>query len=170
MVNSDCQALNRSYWILLKPSKQPEAPTQFDVKVFDGPAVVHALPRGDATTFGDYSAGNFIHWTNHQLRSCKQMDIVWDTYREGSLKDTTREKRGKGVRKKVAPQTKLPGNFATFLQESKNKEELFALLTEEVTAYEYPVDKEVYITSGQSVVSKGSSEPMPATDHEEADS
>ena len=73
------------------------------------------------------------------------------------------------MREKVTPQTKLPGNFAAFLQESKNKEELFALLTEEVTADEYPVD-EVYITSGQSVVSKGSSEPMPATDHEEADS
>ena len=154
---------------LLNPSKQPEAPTQLNVKVLDGPAVVHTLPRDDTTTFGDYS-GNFIRWTNHQLQSCKRMDIVWDTYREGSLKDTTREKRGKGVRKKVAPQTKLLGNFATFLQESKNKEELFALLTEEVSAYEYPVDKEVYITSGQSVVSKGSSEPMPATDHEEADS
>ena len=51
-----------------------------------------------------------------------------------------------------------------------NKEELFAMLTDDVTAYEYPVDKEVYITSRQSVVSKCSNKHIAATDHEEADS
>lgn len=75
----------------MNPSKQLKAPTQFDIKVFDGPAVVHALPGGDATTFGDYSAENFIRWPNHQFQSCKRMDIVWDIYTVESLKDTTRE-------------------------------------------------------------------------------
>lgn len=154
---------------LIKPSEQPEVPAKFDAKVFDGPAVVHTLARGDAKTFGEYSA-NFIRWINIQLHNCSRIDVVWDTYRDGSLKETTREKRGKGVRKKVAPQTKLPVNFANFLQEAKNKEELFALLTNVVDGNEYPADKAVYITSGPEVVSKGSGDPMEASDHEEADS
>ena len=96
---------------LLDSSFQTEAPTYSDVKVFDGPAVVQSLPLNDAKTFGEYTE-NFIRWTNHQLQGCKRIDVVWDLYKENSLKGATREKRGKGVRRKVSSQTKLPANFA----------------------------------------------------------
>ena len=36
------------------------------------------------------------------LSNTSKTDIVWDYYRPESLKDVTRRKRGKGVRKKVA--------------------------------------------------------------------
>ena len=55
-----------------------------------------------------------------------RLDLVWDTYLPESLKESTREKRGKGVRRKVSGQTKLPGKWMDFLRDSKNKEELFA--------------------------------------------
>ena len=64
---------------------------------------------------------------------------------------------------------KLPVNFGAFLQDASNKEELFSLLTEDVAACDYPGGKEIYITSGQQVISKGTNNPMPASDHQEAD-
>ncbi len=61
-----------------------------------------------------------------------RLDLVWDTYLPESLKESTREKRGKGVRRKVSGQTQLPGKWMDFLRDSKNKEELFAFLTSKV--------------------------------------
>ena len=147
----------------------PETPSSFDVKVFDGPAVVHSLPVGDASTFGQYSKEIFRQWAYRQLQNCKRIDVVWDVYTTDSLKETTREKRGKGVRKKVSAQIKLLKDFGAFLHDSTNKEGLFALLTEDIEANDFPPDKVVCVTSGHSVVTKGSSDPMPESDQEEAD-
>ena len=50
----------------------------------------------------------FIQYVERQLADAKCIDIVWDTYSADSLKASTREKRGKGVKRKVADQTKVP--------------------------------------------------------------
>ena len=52
------------------------------------------------------------------------MDIVWDTYKASSIKDSTREKRGNGQRRKVTGETKIPPNWKAFLQDNTNKKEL----------------------------------------------
>ena len=62
-----------------------------------------------------------------QLQRTMRIDIVWDTYLPESLKES-REKRGKGVRRKVSGQTKLPGKWMDFLCDSKNKTEFFYVL------------------------------------------
>ncbi|XP_046544723.1 uncharacterized protein LOC124254923 [Haliotis rubra] len=139
-----------------------------DAKIFDGAAVVHSLPTGEAKTFGEYCDMVFLPWTERQLGNCNRIDIVWDTYIDGSLKEATREKRGKGKRRKVSRQTKLPANFPLFLRDSKNKEELFELLTGGVAGFTYETGKNVFITSGRNV-SSNSSEVMNPSDHEEAD-
>ena len=69
----------------------------------------------------------------------------------------------------MPPETKMPVNFQTFLHNSSNKEELFALLSDTVSAFTYPPGKEIYITSGQSVVSKTELQKMLPSNHEEAD-
>ena len=71
-----------------------------------------------------------------ELKNSDMIDIVWDTYVANSLKESTREKRGKGVRRKVNSQTKLPTNFPDFLRDPRNKTELFALLTEKVARHD----------------------------------
>jgi len=48
----------------------------------------------------------------------------------------------------VKGQTKLPTNFPDFLRDSKNKTELFELLTDKVAKSDYPTGKMGYITSG----------------------
>ena len=52
------------------------------------------------------------------------MDIVWDVYITDSLKNTTRQKRGQGVRR-VASTTAIPQNWQDFLHV-----ELFKFLSE----------------------------------------
>ena len=128
--------------------RQPEPPTQFDCKICDGAVIVHCLPVTGVITFDDYAENAFIPHIRSQ--SSRRVDVVWDAYVRDSLKESTREKRGKGVRRKVSGGTKLPPNWMQFLRDSVNKEELymFAFLTNKVAEYSWPENKTVYITSG----------------------
>jgi hypothetical protein len=76
------------------------------------------------------------------------VDVVWDTYVVGSLKEATREKRGSGIRRKVAGQTKLPKQWMSSLRDPDNKTELFSFLATKVAGFQWPLDRSVYITSG----------------------
>ena len=69
-----------------------------DAIFLDGAAVVHILHSGTARTFQDYADMVFSSCIFSQLQNPNRVDIVWDVYMEDSLKATTREKRGKGVR------------------------------------------------------------------------
>ena len=107
------------------------------------------------------------HLQSH-LQGTERLDVVWDTYRPESLKESTCQKRGKGVRRKVSGETKLPRNWSDFLHDSSNKKELFDFLTYKVANFVFPEGKAVYITSEESVLTVCSSSPMPNRNHEEA--
>ena len=107
------------------------------------------------------------HLQSH-LQGTERLDVVWDTYRPESLKESTRQKRGKGVLRKVSGETKLPRNWSDFLHDSSNKKELFDFLTYKVANFVFPEGKAVYITSEESVLTVCSSSPMPNRNHEEA--
>jgi len=64
-------------------------------------------------------------------------------YLPNSLKESTREKRGKGVQRKVSDQTKPPGNWADFLCDPSNKKELFSFLTSNISESIFPPKKPV---------------------------
>ena len=74
--------------------------------------------------------------------------MVWNAYIPDSLKEATREKREKGVRRKVSGRTKLPPFWVKFFCDSANKEELFQFLTSKVAVYNWPEGRSVYIISG----------------------
>ena len=126
--------------------QQPEPPPKFDCRICDGAVIVHCLPVTGAITFDDYADNVFIPYLRGQ--DSRRVDVVWDAYVPDSLKESTREKRGKGVRRKVAGGTKLPPKWIQFLRDSANKQELFAFLTLKVAAYTWPETKTVYMTSG----------------------
>ncbi len=86
-----------------------------------------------------------------------------------SLKECTRAKRGKGLRRKVSGQTKLPSKWMDFLCDSKNKEELFAFLTTKISESAFPPGNIVYVTSGKSVLHSNTTNSMSNCNHEEAD-
>ncbi|CAC5409047.1 unnamed protein product [Mytilus coruscus] len=63
-----------------------------------------------------------------------RLDVVWDEYFSNSLKASTRCKRGKGVRRRVLPDSRVPGNWEEFLRINDNKTELFTYLAEQLVA------------------------------------
>ena len=75
---------------------------------------------------------------------------MWDQYKQDSLKADTREKWGKlkGIGRKVAASTKLPGNWQDFLKDNADKEELFSFLTSAVCCQTFPEGKTVVATKG----------------------
>ena len=53
------------------------------------------------------------------------MDVIWDRYFSDSIKGAMREKRGKGIRMKVASKNKIPGNWRGFYVAMAAKKSLF---------------------------------------------
>ena len=109
---------------LLKCLEQPVLPNQssnYDCIVLDGAVIVHFLPTKAVSTFNEYADKVFIPYINSQLQHSTKIDIVWYAYVPDSLKESTREKRGKGIRRKVSGQTKLPSNWIDFLRDPSNK-------------------------------------------------
>ena len=124
------------------------SPTQFNCKVLDGVVIVYCLPTVEASTFHEY-AEKVFHSSppGQQLNQSKRVDVVWDSYVPDSLKEATREKRGQGIRRKVAGQTKLPKNWMMSLRDPDNKSELFSFPTLMVAKFQWPLDRTLYITS-----------------------
>ena len=151
----------------LEEPEQPEPPLTYDCIVLDGAVIVHLLPTAEVSTFSEYADKVFIPYLIKQLDHSTRIDIVWDTYLPDSLKESTREKRGKGVRRKVSSHAKLPSNWMDFLRNPSNKDELFAFLTSKIAHFVFPPSKAVYVTSGQSVISARSN--MMNCNYEEAD-
>ena len=122
-------------------AKDQEAPPNFfDAIVFDGAAVVHLLPVTNIGTFDEYAS---IPYILKQLETSAHVDVVWDVY-ISDIKASTRERRGKGIRRKVAGKNKVPAKWMDFLRDESNKQELFAFISSKIVAYdEYPEGKKV---------------------------
>ena len=90
--------------------------------------VVHSLTPVASKTFSDYVTQVFVPHIQNILKNIYRVDIVFDVYNEQSLKTSTREKRGSGVRRKVTLTTPIPGNWLSFLRNNDNKTELFLFL------------------------------------------
>ena len=79
------------------------------------------LQPGTAKMFDGYSKSAFIPYVTSQLQTLHRLDIIWDVYLPDSLKMETRNRRGKGVRRRVKPQSKIPSNWQEFLRIDDNK-------------------------------------------------
>ena len=101
-----------------------EPPDTIHTRLLDKAAVVHLLPTVIVATFDEYTDKIFLPHISKQLECCTQVDIVWDIYIPNSIKESTREKRGKGIRRKAEGKNKLPGKWADFLCDATNKQEL----------------------------------------------
>ena len=154
---------------ILMKDIQNDSPNCIDVKLLDGAAVVHLLPTSNVMTFDEYADVVFVPHIMKQLENSRRVDVVWDTYIPSSIKESTKEKRGKGFRRKVAGKNKLPGNWAGFLRDPTNKQGLFAFLSNRISTMDCPEHKEIIVTSGTTAVLRGSDRSMELCDHEEAD-
>ena len=123
-----------------------------DAKIYDGAVVVQMLHPKTTATFNEYVQTVFLTYIKSQIHSAQRLDIVWDIYKTDSLKASTREKRGAGARRRVAPTVRIPPNWKSFLRVDENKTELFQLLAKELEGSDLG-EKEVYTTFGSQVLS-----------------
>ena len=80
-----------------------------------------------------------------------------------------REKRGRGIRRKVVGRNKIPSNWPDLLRDSINKQELFTFLSSKIELTDCLEGKQIFATSGTAVIAGGTSHCMEYCDHEEAD-
>lgn len=149
------------------PSHSPSVNTT----IFDGAAIVQMLSPGTAKSFQDYADEVFSPYILSQLRTADRVDIVWDVYLHDSLKATTRERRGKGVRRRVSSTTMIPRHWKDFLHVDENKTELFTFLSQRIACLSTG-EKCIYVTDGTNVLcSKTDADlsNLAPCSHEEAD-
>lgn len=146
--------------------------------VIDGQARVVSIGKPcDAKTFGDL-ADTFTSSIFHSGRAYDRIDVVFDRYRDESIKSNTRQRRTKTTRpiRRIVEgrDVPLPQSWSNFLALPENKADLARFLSEELLANS-PHDKEVVAAGGfaDEQVVKSSRDttnliPLRAT-HEEAD-
>ena len=69
--------------------------------VLDGAAIKQMMKPAAVKTYDEYAQEVFIPYISSQLRSVSRVDLVWDTYKHDSLKDISRVKHDKGVRRRM---------------------------------------------------------------------
>ena len=106
----------------LEPS-QRNVP-EFDAIIFDSAAVVQIVSPNTSKTFQQYCR-NELDSLMHKINKVKRADIVFDIYKDHSIKSTARETREFERRVKVSSETPIPKNRGNFLRVNKNKAELF---------------------------------------------
>ena len=130
---------------LLEESMSNGAPTT-NATILDVAAVVEMLNPSASRTFQECGESVFASYILAEREKSDRIDLVWDVYQPASLKASTREKRGKGTRKRVSPSTKIPKNWSDLLRVDENKTELFAFLSHVVVRLSVGEGKEIYAT------------------------
>ncbi|XP_037025687.1 uncharacterized protein LOC119067048 [Bradysia coprophila] len=105
--------------------------------VVDGAVIVHFINSTGAKTFGEYSS-KIRDYFRPFTQKYQRIDIVWDVYRENTIKRHAREKRGTGRIQKVASALKLPQKWVEFLKVDENKNRLFKLLAQDIVKIDAP--------------------------------
>ena len=104
--------------------KQPTV----DTVVLDGAVIVQMLKPRMAQTFEEYFNTVFAPYILRQFDAVNRVDLVWNVYREDTLKGSARKKKGNGQRLKVLPKTRIPSDWKGFMRVDDNKDGLFKLL------------------------------------------
>lgn len=119
--------------------------------IIDGQALVVALGKPDkAVTFGDL-ADTYVRAVLKAGSNYQRIDIVFDRYRDETIKGATRTRRTKAaqpIRRVVEGRdVPLPKNWTHFLSLPENKIDLAHLLSEELCS-QAPDDKEIVVAGG----------------------
>ena len=111
------------------------------------------------------------------MANTKRVDFIWDRYLPDSLKATTRQRRGAGIRQRMrhGGNGKFPRNWNSYLQNASNKVELFRYLSAAIAQTVFCEGKVVISTLDEDVLGSplsGADEseyPLRPCSHEELD-
>ena len=153
----------------LVPNHDTVIPREAQMVILDGAAIINMIKPGTAESFNDYIMKIMEYIRGQFTGDVVRVDMVFDVYKKGSLKASTRQKRGKGVRRRVEGKHKVPSNWPEFLRENDNKTELFHLISQHITKVDFP--GMVIVTDGEQVLSSApyNNVGLMNCDHEEAD-
>lgn len=158
--------------VLQAKVKLPETKPESDVLIVDGASLVYTVTPKTPKTFEEYARKDILPKVEHYSSNHKRTDIIFDVYRQSSLKSEARSKRGKSIRRRVTAKSKTPSNWRSFLRDSANKTELFHFLADAVakttTSNVVIATKEETAVTSASYTSVSLEELAPCT-HEEAD-
>ena len=73
------------------------------------------------------------------------------------------------MRRKVSGQANIPGNWSDFLRDLNDKQELFQFLSDKIGCTDCPTGRQIFITSGATMVSRGTGHCMSLCDDDDAD-
>jgi hypothetical protein len=122
--------------------------------VVDGAPWIHTHPPRSSIKFEEYCTSEIIG----PLRrlSAQRIDLVFDVYKENSMKSQERERRGRDTgRYIVRKDTPIPKNFGkAILKNEKSKTELFEMVADMISSTES--DTVFVSTKGESVMSNKS--------------
>ncbi|XP_031340958.1 uncharacterized protein LOC116169072 [Photinus pyralis] len=157
----------------------PEKENTKTCHIYDGMSIVQILGKPlNCKTFGEYAEiFSKIVFTNRF--NAKRVDVVFDNYRENSIKNVTRMKRGQtvGIRRIIDnPNTTLPQQWHLFINSVFNKRQLTNFLSEQLITLSKTRQIQ-FATSGgfenvtdfKTNVELGDSCKFLTSDHEEAD-
>lgn len=123
--------------------------------------------------FKDYSSELFYpQICKHQhLYVADRKDVVFDTFKEQTLKTTTCVNRGKGVHRKVQENLVVPTNEKGFFCLDKNRTELFCFLSKTAISLGKEDKVLVCVYNDTCISSNGDSDlsNLKPYDHKEAD-
>uniref|UniRef100_H3B1L6 Uncharacterized protein n=1 Tax=Latimeria chalumnae TaxID=7897 RepID=H3B1L6_LATCH len=130
---------------------------------------VPAAGKSQMKTFDDYAREDVLPKTEAYCSKYKRTDIVYDVYRQASLKSEARSKRGKGIWRRVTRSSKTLPNWQSFLRVDDNKTELFESLADKIALL--TTTNRVIVTKGENIVKNIiiSQQDIAPCSHEEAD-
>ena len=142
--------------------------------ILDGAAIVQMTPAGESKKFGEYADKEFANHLVSRAKSSsiERIDVVFDVYRQKSIKASTREDRGIGSRVRVVETTPVIRNWRNFLRVNENKEELFRLIAAKCVNNNRLSNVQLVFTAGENVLTNNDSIEnlsLAPCNHEEAD-
>ena len=75
--------------------------------ILDGAAIVNMIKPGTSDSFNDYISTIMVYIRSQFSGEVVRVDMVFDIHRKESLKAGTRQKRGKGIRRRVEGKNKF---------------------------------------------------------------
>ena len=71
-----------------------QTPAIADAVILDGAVILQMLKSGLAATFEEFSKVVFLPYVLKHIETANRVDLVWDVYKNDSLKKALREKKG----------------------------------------------------------------------------
>ena len=113
---------------------QVEPQDMKSIHLIDGMTVVQMMKDGNASTFGELANKFYAISTEPLLQNgCDRVDVVFDQYRDMSIKSHERSRRGSSSALEVkinSPSTPVPKQWAKYISNPRNKTNLCTFLTQ----------------------------------------